>query len=204
MTMVAPVDLLRSSSNESFHSTNEKPNQSSGFHPTNAPTSNALTLPNSGLSIRDVDDYFADPTTAALLDSAPYPRRQGAKSKPLASTIIPEPIPLGFKTSHHVSALNTLSQSKGLGPPVFEIEGQDDVADFGGLVKVGEMTIVSERRWRSKKEAKEGIAEEAMNTVNGMEAKRKEPSTRPGVKENWIGILQGKQCCGYLLADTDD
>lgn len=194
--MAVPGDLLRSliqpplrtqSSDESFHSTNENLTKP-------PPDSSTPASQEAHYSFRDVDDYFSDPTTAALLNTNQYAGKQGTGT----GTGAPQPVPLGSKTSYHVAALNTASQAKRLGQPIYEIEGQNDIANFGGLVRIGGMTIDGNRRWNSKKEAKEALAEEAMKSVMGIEAKRKEQSPAKDEKENWIGMLQG-ECCEYLL-----
>ena len=90
-----------------------------------------------------------------------------------------------------MSALTILCQQKGLVPD-FQIDGDVSNADFGGLLKIGDVTIASDERWHSKKEAREALAEIGLETVKGMEAKKTESSTL-GVKDkNWIGMLLGK------------
>ena len=96
-----------------------------------------------------------------------------------------------------MGALNTQCQSKGF-LPVFEIEGE---TDFGGVLKLRDVNITSDRRWASKKEAREGLAEKGLETVNGMEAKQRELGTLEG-RKNWVGMLHGKsmgQCTDSLL-----
>lgn len=75
--------------------------------------------------------------------------------------------------------------------PRFEIEGNQDKG-FGGNVKIGEKTVTTEDRWRSKKAAKEGLAEKILDFVKELPSqKRKRPAAEP--EENWIGLLHGAQ-----------
>ena len=95
-----------------------------------------------------------------------------------------------------MTALNLLCQQKGLLPD-FQVDGDAPNANFGGVLKIGDVTITSDERWHSKKEAREALAEKGFETVKGMEGKRKEASA-PGEKDkNWIGMLVGK--CSMLL-----
>lgn len=90
-----------------------------------------------------------------------------------------------------MSALNSLCQLKGV-VPIFEIDGDISNADFGGVLKIGEITIASDERWHSKKEVKEALAEKGLNAVKTMDAKRKEPGTPGETGRNWVGMLHGK------------
>lgn len=75
--------------------------------------------------------------------------------------------------------------------PRFEIEG-NQLKGFGGNVKIGEKTATTEDRWRSKKGAKEGLAEKVLDFVKELPSqKRKRPAAEP--EENWIGLLHGAQ-----------
>lgn len=73
--------------------------------------------------------------------------------------------------------------------PEFEIDG--DQSGFGGIVRIGEQTVGSEQKWRSKKEAKDGLAEKGVEVVGRMEAKGKSPTGGGGMSENWVGKLLG-------------
>lgn len=75
--------------------------------------------------------------------------------------------------------------------PDFQIDG-DAIADFGGILKIGDVTIASDERWHSKKEAREALAEKGLEAVKDMEAKRKGTSTPAEKDKNWIGMLVGK------------
>ena len=99
-----------------------------------------------------------------------------------------EPVSLGSKTRYHVTALNLLCQSKGL-TLVFEIDG---LVDFGGVVKIGGTTVTSEERWRSKKDAREGLAEKGLDVAKTMDVKGKQDETSGEAGKNWIGVLLGE------------
>ena len=203
--MVNPLRPLVShnSSQESFHSLAEHPSptdvsadqdQNSTAHQASSqsqlPAQQAIGLP-----IYGVDAYLAAPENAALLHRAPD-RRNAPTNQPNQEMNPAQPISLGSTSSHHMTALNLLCQQKGL-VPSFQIDGEN--SDFGGLLKIGDVTIASDKRWRSKKETKEALAEMGLDAVKGMAAKKKEPST-PGEKDkNWIGILNG-QCPVYSEA----
>jgi len=73
--------------------------------------------------------------------------------------------------------------------PEFEIDGNQ--GGFGGILRIGEQTVGSEQRWRSKKEAKDRLAEKGVEVVRGTEAKGKSPAGGGGTSENWVGKLLG-------------
>lgn len=87
-----------------------------------------------------------------------------------------------------MAALNTLCQAKGL-TAVFEIDG---VVDFGGVLKIGETTVKSEERWKSKKDAKEGLAEKSLDIVKAIDAKGKQSERSGEPSKNWVGMLLGE------------
>lgn len=92
-------------------------------------------------------------------------------------------------TNRYLAILNKESGMRGL-TPRFEIEGNQRTG-FGGNVKIGEKTITSEKKYRSKKAAKEGLAEiagEVVKAMPGQKRKRVEEN-----EENWIGLLHGAQ-----------
>lgn len=93
-------------------------------------------------------------------------------------------------TSHHLPLLNQQSQMRGI-VPRFEIEG-DQRMGFGGNVKVGDKTITSEERWQTKKAAKEGLSEKAVEIVKAMPSLKRKRSAGE-TQENWIGMLQSGQ-----------
>ena len=90
-----------------------------------------------------------------------------------------------------MSALNSLCQLKGV-MPIYEIDGDISNADFGGVLKIGEITIASDERWHSKKEVKEALAEKGLDAVKTMDAKRKELATPGEARRQWVGIMNGK------------
>ena len=195
------------SSQESFHSSCSQPPPSSGPAATslspdvNPPASSqtqASPFHDAGFPVYDIDTYLADPKNAASSTPALNKRSSSQhKSTRVVSNPL-EPVPLGSKTRHHVAALNTLCQAKGL-PLVFEIDG---VVDFGGVLKIGGTTVTSEERWRSKKDAKEGLAEKGLDIVKTMDAKGKQVKTMDAkgkqsetsgeAVKNWVGMLLGE------------
>ena len=186
-------------SQESFHSVSSQPPPSSvpipssqAQEPTPPSSSQAQAsyFQAAGLPVYDIDSYLTDPNNAELLKKTPKGNQSQHKTPQRASNSL-EPVLLGSKTSHHVSALNSLCQLKGV-MPIFEIDGDISNADFGGVLKIGEITIASDERWHSKKEVKEALAEKGLDAVKTMDAKRKEPGTRGEAGRNWVGMLLGK------------
>lgn len=189
--------VLPNSSEESFHSAVEQDSS------TQLPLTDSLTsaaklardvranaLEAAGLPVYDIDAYLSDPKNAALLASTPAHKNTPAKALQSGSDPA-QPVALGSKSSHHVTALNILCQQKGL-MPKYEIDGDISNADFGGLLRIGEMTIACDDRWHSKKEVREALAAKGVETFKAMEtAKRKEPGTA-GENRNWVGLLLGE------------
>ena len=136
-----------------------------------------------GLPVYDIDSYLTKNAgaSAAAANKAP-------KTHTFAANDPPEPVPLVSKTSFSIGALNTQCQSKGFSP-IFEING---TPDFGGFLRLRDVTVTSDRRWPSKKEAREDLAEKGLEIVKGMEARRKEPGDPQMPASNWIGMLLGK------------
>ena len=205
MTDLLESLVLPNSSQESFHSLVEHPPPSSSTdtsanHDSAAFQTSSQSQPSAlqaaGLPIYGVDAYLAAPENAALLHRAPD--RKNAPMKQSNTDLDPaQPVSLGSKSSHHVTALNLLCQQKGF-LPEYQIEGNVSNADFGGLLKIGDITIASDKRWHSKKEAREALAEMALESVKGMEDQRKGPGT-PGEKDrNWIGMLAGMRVSPIL------
>jgi hypothetical protein len=169
-----------------------------------APTasqSQALAFRTTGLPIHDIDTYLADPSNAELLKKTPKGNQSQPKDAQRSSDSV-DPVSLGSKTSHHVSALNHLCQLKGISA-VFEIDGDASHADFGGVLKIENVIVTREERWHSKKEAKEALAEKGLEIVKTMEVKRKEPGMFGEVAKNWIGILHGKAFTASYRATLD-
>ena len=185
------------SSQESFQSSCSQPPPSSGpvatslspdVNPPASSQTQASASQDAGFPVYDIDLYLADPENAA--SSTPAPNKRGSsqhKSTQVVSNPL-EPVSLGSKTSHHVAALTTLCQAKGI-TAVFEIDG---VMDFGGVLKIDGTTVTSEERWRSKKDAKEGLAEKGLDVVKTMDAKRKQSETSGEAGKNWVGMLLGE------------
>lgn len=108
-----------------------------------------------GLKIREVDSYLTSPENASYLNNNATKGKKTLPSKPAQlSSDSGKPISLGLKTSHYVGALNQLCQSNGF-LPVYEIDGNASLTDFGGVLRLGDVTIASDERWHSKKDAKE-------------------------------------------------
>ena len=181
------------SSQESFRSLSSQPR-------THSPSPSSKPLPTpptsttfqtsafqaAGLPVYDVDSYLAQ--NASLRSRPTNNNTNPSKGSGPNPTSVQEPVPLGTKSSFHIAALNTQCQSKGF-LPVFDIEG---TADFGGVLKLRGVTVTSERRWNSKKEAREGLAEKGLGIVKEMEAKPKESGGSQEAGRNWIGLLNGE------------
>ena len=185
------------SSQESFQSSYSQPSpnsgpatasSTSGINPPASSKLQASAFQDAGLSVYDIDSYLAEAKNPALSTQAPNEGSHSQhKSTQVASNRL-EPISLGSKTRHHVSALNILCQAKGL-TAIFEIDG---VMDFGGVLKLGETTVKSEERWKSKKDAKEGLAEKGLEIVKAIDAKAKQSERSGEAGKNWVGMLNGE------------
>ena len=185
------------SSQESFQSTYSQPPPSSGpaaaslvpdAHSPASSQTQASAFQNAGFSVSDIDAYLAEAKNLALSTQASNEGSNPQHKSPQMASERLEPISLGSKTRHHVAALNTLCQAKGV-TAIFEIDG---VVDFGGVLKIGETTVNSEERWKSKKDAKEGVAEKGLDILRALEAKGKQ-SEKPGeAGKNWVGMLLGE------------
>lgn len=194
------TDLLSSlvvpsprSSQESFRSLPEQSHTSSLSPSTSNPQSTSPTsstfqtsaVQAAGLPISDINTYLAQ---NAHLRSPPAKNAKNAQKQPTSACTNPlEPVSLGTKTSFHVAALNTQCQTRGF-LPTYEIEG---VTDFGGVLKLRDVTVTSDQRWSSKKEVREGLAEKGMEVLKGIEASKKEPGLPQEVGKNWVGMLHG-------------
>ncbi|KAL6713947.1 hypothetical protein ACLMJK_008441 [Lecanora helva] len=183
------------SSQDSFRSFPSQPDHSSPSPSTSnpqsaSPTSSTFQAPAlqaAGLPISDVNTYLAQ---HSHLRSTPNAANSKGVSKPPTSAAAEslEPVSLGKKTNFYVAALQTQCQSKGF-VPVYEIEGQADKADFGGVLKLRDVTVSSDERWPSKKETKERLAEKGLKAVQGIEAVMKEPVKGQDVGKNWTVLL---------------
>ena len=181
-------------SQESFHSVSSQPPPNSVLMPSSQaeePTSpsssqaQASCFQAAGLLVYDIDSYLTDPKNAELLKKTPKGNQSQHKTPQRASNSL-EPVLLGSRTSYHVSALNSLCQLKGV-MPIYEIDGDISNADFGGVLKIGEITIASDERWHSKKEVKEALAEKGLDAVKTMDAERKELGTPGEARRQWFG-----------------
>lgn len=166
---------------------------SSTSNPSPASTSEIQksTLQAAGLAVYDVDDYLNKPKNHALMASTGKKSPGSVLFTPMSGFSSPQPVQLGGpKTSHHVTALYHLCQSRGL-VPQFEIEANDN-GGFGGCLRIGNETVVSREGWLSKKDAKEALAEKGSEIVKGMEWKGK-GSGVDGDNKNWVGLLMRAQ-----------
>jgi len=196
------ADLLNSlvvpssprSSQDSFRSLSSQPRtQSASPPPSKSQAISTGPLPfqdpafqAASLPVYDIDSYLAQ---NAGLRSTPSNTKKASKRPAPANTGSPEPVSLGTKTGGFaVATLNTQCQIKGF-LPAFEIDG---VSDFGGALKLRDVTVTSDQRWSSKKEAKEGLAEKGLERLKSMEATSKEPGVPQEVGKNWVGMLHGK------------
>lgn len=179
-------------SHESFHSTNSHPAVGDTISQSPGQVQIAA-LQAAGLPVHDVDTFLNSPENQALLAEA-VSRKQTSQAKQ-SSTVGSNsgssgPVLLGgTKTSHNIKALNEICQRKGL-QLEFEIEG--DQSGFSGWVSVGGENITTDKKWPSKKEAKEALAGMAMLSAGTLEAKANATPGGSG-QENWIGKLLGKQ-----------
>ena len=205
-SLVLPHSSQQSLQSLAEHASPSSPTHTSAIHDLAAPQSSSQSQSQSqsqpqssalhaaGLPIHDVDSYLAAPENAALLHRAPD-RKNAATKQSVPDMEPPQPVSLGSKSSNHSVAFNLLCQKKGLVPD-FQIDGDASNADFGGVLKIGDVSIASDERWHSKKEVREALAEKGLEAVKDMEAKGKETSnSTPGERDkNWIGMLIGK-CC---------
>ena len=177
--------ILPNSSQESFHSLAESPSPSS---PTDVSANHNSATPNSS-SQSQPSAVEAAGLPIYLLVRAP--NQKNAPTKQPKPEVDPgQPVLLGSQSAHHLTAFNLLCQQKGIVPD-FQIEGDASNADFGGLLKIGDETIVDDERWHSKKEARQALAEKGLEAVKKMEAKKKEKGV-PSEERNWIGTLLGR------------
>ena len=183
--------VVQNGSQESFHSV--------GSQPAESPDNNVLLKANHGapvkafdLPVYDIESYLGDPKNGSLLDKSTNTATKASasrSSKQSASNGSVEPVSLGSKTSHHVSALMQLCQLKGL-KAEFDINGDASNADFGGTLRIGDNEILSDEHWHSKKEAKEALAQKGIEAARGMESTKN--VNAEVTKKNWVGMLQGK------------
>lgn len=134
----------------------------------------------------DAASYLMRPEIVALIAS-------GSKEPKPQITVVSQ------TTSHHLPLLHQESQMRGL-LPRFELNG-DQRMGFGGNVKVGDKTITSEERWQTKRAAKEGLSEKAVEIVKAMPPLKRKRSAGE-TKENWIGMLYGGQLLPPLCSNS--
>ncbi|CAO1605487.1 hypothetical protein XANCAGTX0491_009004 [Xanthoria calcicola] len=191
-------DLAAKTSHESFHSTRSQPEEAPT---TNPPADLVMTdlhtaaLQAAGLPVYDLETYLNDPRNQASPEAkSPPQKKQRTDQAKSSSSASSAPEQLGSpKTTHNVPALHHLCQERGL-VPEYEIDG-DQALGFAGTVAVGGETIISDQRWRNKKEAKEGLAELAVPVVREMGPMQKgkavlmTPKENREPEKNWVGML---------------
>ena len=175
------------SSQDSFHSFTSQPDSHISMTEADTDSIDAQAPP---LQLCGVKDYL-DANVASINQNGKGKGSQSQSTKRAQqSSSIGEPVSLGSKTSHYVSALNTLCQAKGF-VPVFVIDDDASLANFGGVLKLGDVTVTSEQRWHSKKEAREGLAKKGLDAVRDMAPGQKMSTQGEGDEKNWIGLLLG-------------
>ncbi|KAL9041972.1 MAG: hypothetical protein Q9180_000920 [Flavoplaca navasiana] len=188
-------DLAAKDSHESFHSTRSQPEA-----PLANPASfqvvtdlHTAALQAAGLPVFDIETFLNDPRNQVSPEvKSPPPKKQRTNQANSSSLSAPEQIG-SPKTTHNVPALHHICQERGL-LAEYDIDG-DQLAGFGGTVTVGGQTLMSDQRWRNKKEAKEGLAELAVPVVRGMGPKHKDkalpllPKENRPPERNWVGML---------------
>lgn len=195
-------DLLSSlatanGSNESFHSVNSSPALST---PNQKPLDvHSAALQAAGVPVYDFDAYMNDPSHQLLLQGSVTAKKGKTSSLRNNSSTgsgssSTEPVQLGApKTSQHVKVLYEICQGSGL-QLEFKIDG--DPSGFGGWVSVNGEKIETDELWRSKKEAKEGLAGKGMELAQKLAQNPKSapvPSAVAGPPVNWVGNLLGKK-----------
>lgn len=176
--IVSSLILPNKTSQESFHSSRSHNSQLLPYPGTAA--AHALTL-------RDVDEFLDDCQNQNLLSSkAEFEAAAGPKTSPHGEA--PHPIPIGqTKSSQNIQTLYHLCQQRGI-TPEFEIDGET-FGDWGGWLKINDHNISSDQRWSTKKAAREGLAEKAIEIVKKIEISGRPASANGQI--NWIGKLLG-------------
>ncbi|KAI4114472.1 MAG: hypothetical protein LQ345_004750 [Seirophora villosa] len=186
---MAMATLVSKESNESFYSTHSHQETPSLSHV--SPDDIHSAAFEKGVPIYNVDAYLNDPRNQEHGTSPPAksPLHKEQKAGDGSASSKPcTPVQLGApRTSYHVTALYQLCQERGLRAE-FELDG-DHSRWFGGMVTVGAQTLASEQRWRTKKEAKEGLAELALPVAREMEAVWKQKAEQASQEKNWVGML---------------
>lgn len=204
MAFTMERDLAAKDSHESFHSTRSQPEaplaNPASFHVVTDLHTAALQA--AGLPVFDIETFLNDPRNQASPEvKSPPPKKQRTNQANSSSLFAPEQIG-SPKTTHNVPALHHICQERGL-LAEYDIEG-DQLAGFGGTVTVGGETIMSDQRWRNKKEAKEGLAELAVPVVRVMGPKHKDkvlslsPKENRPPERNWVGMLIGELITFFL------
>ena len=170
--------LPKNASQDSFHSTHS---QSSHFLPNPGPTTvNALIL-------QDVDAFLDDCQNEALAKSrASFEATAGSKPTPHVEP--QQPVLIGqTRSSQHIQTLHYLCQQRGI-IPEFDLNGGTST-DWGGWLRINEHNIGSDQRWPTKKAAREGLAEKAIEIVKDIQIMGAQVRTSSQI--NWVGRLLG-------------
>ncbi|KAL8783131.1 MAG: hypothetical protein Q9213_004823, partial [Squamulea squamosa] len=187
--------IAAKASHESFHSASSQPESPTTNAASNQVTTDLHTaaLQAAGLPVYDIEVFLNDPRNQEVLNTkSPLQKKQKAVVGNSLSSSAPEQIGTP-KTTHNVPALHHLCQERGLVAD-YEIDG-DQMQGFSGTVTVGGETIMSDQRWRNKKETKEGLAELAVPVVREMGGLNKKGLATTASKEkgepekNWVGML---------------
>lgn len=136
-----------------------------------------------------MDVFLNDPANAVSTSPSVFTAGAGTKSA-LQHSETTEPVELGKVTNQYVPALTQLCQAKCV-TPVFDIQGKADKPAFGGRLTLGDTVITLSEEYRSKKEAKERLAEQGLDIVKAMEVSKRENAAPHGENRvNWVGQLQ--------------
>ncbi|KAL9001010.1 MAG: hypothetical protein Q9169_000494 [Polycauliona sp. 2 TL-2023] len=198
-------DLGAKDSHESFHSTRSQ--QEPPINNQVQPDLHTAALQAAGLPIYDIETFLNDPRNQLRAEAKSPPQKKQKTAQALSpSSSVPEQIG-SPKTTHNVPALHQLCQERGL-VAEYEIDG-DQIMWFGGTVTVGGEVIMSDHRWRNKKETKERLAELALPVVREMQPKAKgkavpsSPNEKYEPERNWVGMLLGNVSFLPYLDHTD-
>ncbi|KAL8698834.1 MAG: hypothetical protein Q9224_001675, partial [Gallowayella concinna] len=195
MAFAMEHNLAAKDSHESFQSAHSQQMEQPAFpSASNQLDTNLHTaaLQAAGLPVYDIEAFLNDPRNQEVLNSKSPPQKKQKTNQHSSSSSVPEQLGTP-KTSHNVPAFHHLCQERAL-VAEFDIDG-DGIQGFGGTVTVGGQTITSDQLWRTKKEAKECLAELGIPVVREMEAVHKDKREQMAPKEkgepdkNWVGML---------------
>ena len=200
LAMPGSPEAMSTTSEDSFHSIQPQPAQA---EPSTQTTPRAFLLRHTCLQlrtelIRSIDIGHIYDVDTFLDHLASEMARSGAENPSKAPGFYDtqlEPVAVGKATTQYVPQLVQVCHAKRIPYPEFHIEGQADTAVFWGSLTVVGQTVTLTDRCRSKKEAKERLAEKALEIVKAAEALPKENrvAALSGEEQvNWVGKLLGK------------